>query len=136
MIIFIQMHWTQIKIFCSYALQFHCQIQLNNSTQSSSLHWGIMPSYDYIDPMVAHWYVICFSPGEDPGSNPGKERFFRIKMKNVMFELLRCSHSHEGYISAWLIPCFSFDVHSYLSIWIDSKLVCMDSSSSITDNSD
>ena len=25
------------------------------------------------------------------GSNPGKGRFFRIKMKNVAFELLRCS---------------------------------------------
>ena len=31
---------------------------------------------------------------EDPGSNPGKGRFFRIIMKDVTFELLRCSYSH------------------------------------------
>ena len=35
---------------------------------------------------------------EDPGSNPGKGRFFRIKMKNVTFELLRCSYSHIWWI--------------------------------------
>ena len=28
------------------------------------------------------------------GSNPGKGRFFRIKMKDETFELLRCSYSH------------------------------------------
>ena len=44
----------------------------------------------------ARWHIGMSSAShrEDPGSNPGKGRFFRIKMKNVTFELQRCSYSH------------------------------------------
>ena len=39
----------------------------------------------------ARWHIGMSSAShrEDPGSNPGKGQFFRIKMKNVTFELLR-----------------------------------------------
>ena len=44
----------------------------------------------------ARWNIGMSSAShrEDPGSNPSKGRFFRIKMNNVTFELLRCSYSH------------------------------------------
>ena len=44
----------------------------------------------------ARWHIGMSSAShrEDPGSNPGKGQFFRIKMKDVTFELLRCSYSH------------------------------------------
>ena len=44
----------------------------------------------------ARWHIGMSSAShrEEPGSNPGKGQFFRIKMKNVTFELLRCSYSH------------------------------------------
>ena len=43
----------------------------------------------------AWWHIGMSSAShrEDPGSNPGKGRFFRIKMKNVTVELLCCSYS-------------------------------------------
>ena len=48
------------------------------------------------EPTEAQWHIGMPSAShrEDPGSNPGKGRFFRIKMKNVTFELLRCIYSH------------------------------------------
>ena len=46
---------------------------------------------------VAHWYVICFSPG-GPGFKSRQGTIFRIKMKDVTFELLRCSYSHIWWI--------------------------------------
>ena len=48
----------------------------------------------------AWWHIGMSSAShrEDPGSNPGKGRFFRIKMKKVTFELLRCIYSHIWWI--------------------------------------
>ena len=48
----------------------------------------------------ARWHIgtSFASHREDPGSNPGKGGFFRIKMKNVMFELQRCSYFHIWWI--------------------------------------
>ena len=51
---------------------------------------------------------------EDVGSNPSKGRFFRIKMKNVMFKLLRCSYSHIWWIYSdpHCIYCLSLQDYS------------------------
>ena len=48
----------------------------------------------------AWWHIGMSSAShwEDPGLNPGKGRFFRIKMKYVTFELLRCSYPHIWWI--------------------------------------
>ena len=42
---------------------------------------------------VAHWYVICFSSG-GLRFKYLQGTIFQNKMKNVKFELLRCSYSH------------------------------------------
>ena len=53
----------------------------------------------------AWWHIGMSSAShrDEPGSNPGKGQFFRKKMNNIMFELLRCSYSHilELYRRKW-----------------------------------
>ena len=49
------------------------------------------PSCTSVKETEAWWHIVMLSAShwEDPGSNPGKGRVFRIKMKNVMFELYK-----------------------------------------------
>ena len=53
----------------------------------------------------ARWHIGMSSAShqEDPDSNPGKGQFFRIKMKDVTLELLRCSYSHIWWIRLTIV---------------------------------
>ena len=47
---------------------------------------------------VAHWYVICFSPG-GPRFKSRQGMIFQNKNEKVTFELLRCSYSHIWWLN-------------------------------------
>ena len=74
---FTRKHGKQCKISGKYRIHWNQTLIVNRST-------------------VAHWYVICFSPGRS-GFKSRQGTIFQNK-KNVTFELLRCSYSHICWI--------------------------------------